>query len=137
MADGLIGYGSVVRIGVGATPDWTELEFVGDLEMPDEQVDEVEVTHMQSPGRRKQFIAGLIDGGEVGIPMNYIPGSDSDLLLQTIKLSGEEVQIGITLTAGGVEEIYAGFLKGYARTAPIADKMMATATFRLSERIVV
>ena len=136
MADGKIGYGSTVRIGRGATPTWTELAFVGDIEMPDEQIDEVEVTHMKSPGRRKQFIAGLIDGGEVSIPMNYIQGSDTDDLLLELKASGEVVQIEITLTADGTPEIYAGFLKGYARTAPIADKMMATATFRLSEAIV-
>jgi predicted secreted protein len=135
MADGMIGYGSKVRIGLGATPTWTELEFVGDLEMPDEQVDEIEVTHMQSPDRRKQFIAGLIDGGEVSIPMNYIAGNDSDVLLQTIKASGETVQIEITLTATGTAETFAGFLKGYARTAPVNDKMMATATFRLSELV--
>jgi hypothetical protein len=136
MEDGKIGYGSMVRIGVGVTPTWTELAFVGDIEMPDEQVDEVEITHMKSPGRRKQFIAGLIDGGEVGVPMNYIPGSASDLLLISLKASGETVQVEITLTATGTPEVYAGFLKGYARTAPINDKMMATATFRLSEAVV-
>lgn len=133
---GKIGYGSKVRIGVGATPVWTELANVGDLEMPDEQVDEIEVTHMQSPGRRKQFIAGLVDGGEIGIPMNYIPGSPTDVLLLGLKSSGANVQIEITLTATGTPEVYAGFLKGYARTAPVNDKMMATATFRLSEAIV-
>ncbi|MDB6177936.1 phage tail tube protein [Paracoccus sp. Z330] len=135
MPDGQIGYGSQVRIGVGATPNWTELEFVGDIEMPDEQIDEIEVTHMQSPGRRKQFISGLTDGGEVSIPMNYIPGSASDVLLLGLKASGETVQVEITLTAAGTPETYAGFLKGYARTAPVNDKMMATATFRLSEAI--
>lgn len=136
MSDGEIGYGSKVRIGVGPTPTWTELAFIGDIEMPDEQTDEVEVTHMQSPGRRKQYIAGLIDGGEVGIPMNYIAGSDSDVLLLSLKASGDQVQVEITLTATGTPEIYAGFLKSYTRTAPIADKMTATATFRLSEVVV-
>jgi len=132
----MIGYGSTVRIGRGATPVWTTLALVGDLEMPDEQIDEIEVTHMQSPLRRKQFIAGLTDGGEVGVPMNYIGGSASDLMLQAIKASAEDVQIEITLTATGTPEVYSGFLKSYARSAPVNDKMMATATFRLSEAIV-
>ncbi|WP_304615841.1 phage tail tube protein [Paracoccus sp. (in: a-proteobacteria)] len=136
MSDGKIGYGSRVRIGVGATPTWTELAFVGDIEMPNEQVDEVEVTHMKSPGRRKQFIAGLVDGGEVGVPMNYIPGSATDTLLIGLKASGEIVQVEITLTADGTPETYAGFLKSYSRTAPVGDKMMATATFRLSQVVV-
>jgi len=136
MADGMIGYGSSVRIGVGATPTWTVLELIGDLELPDEQVDDVEVTHMKSPGRRKQFIAGLIDGGEVGIPMNYIPGSASDILIRGLKASGEQVLIEFTITEDGDPETYSGYCKGYSRTAPIGDKMTATATFKLSEEVV-
>lgn len=138
MPDGMIGYGSTVRIGVGETPTWTALDLVGDIEMPDEQVDEIDVTHMQSPGRRKQFIAGLVDSGEVGVPMNYIPGSASDVLLKSLRDSRETVLIEITLTddEAAVPETYSGFLKGYARTAPMGDKMTAVATFRLSEEVV-
>ncbi|WP_136685697.1 phage tail tube protein [Falsirhodobacter xinxiangensis] len=139
MADGMIGYGSTVRIGRGATPTWTELALVGDIEMPDEQVDEIEVTHMKSPGRRKQFIAGLIDGGEVSIPLNHIPGSTTDALLLAIKATGEQVLIEITLPAPIEEtptpEVFSGYLSGYGRTAPVSDKMTATATFRLSEAV--
>lgn len=136
MPDGMIGYGSTVRIGRGATPTWFELANVGEIEAPDEQVDDVEVTHMKSPGRRKQYIAGLIDSGEVGVPMNYIPGSPTHTLLNEIKASGEEVLIEFTLGEGADPETFSGFLKGYARTAPVDEKMMATATFRLSSYIV-
>ncbi|MCJ8139514.1 phage tail tube protein [Falsirhodobacter halotolerans] len=136
---GLIGYGSTVRIGRGANPEWTDLDLIGDIEMPDEQVDEIDVTHMQSPGRRKQFIPGLIDGGEVAVPMNYIPGSASDQMLKELKASGEVVLIEITLPAvapaAAIPEVFAGYLSGYARTAPVNDKMTATATFRLSEAV--
>lgn len=133
---GKLGYGSTVRIGVGATPAWTELSLVGDLEMPNEQVDEEETTHMRSPGRRKQFIPALTDGGEVSIPMNYMPGSETDTLLVGLKASREIVQIEITLTEDGVPETYAGFLKSYARSAPVKGKMTAIAAFRLNEVIV-
>lgn len=136
MPDGMIGYGSGVRIGRGATPTWTPLALVGDIDMPDETVDEVEVTHQKSPGRRRQFIAGLIDSGELTVPMNLIPGSPTDTLCKELKASGEEVIIGITLSEGGTEEErFTGFLKGYGRTAPIDDKMTAEATFRLSSFI--
>ncbi|MBT0779553.1 phage tail tube protein [Paracoccus sp. pheM1] len=136
MPDGMLGYGATVRIGRGATPTFTEIELIGDLALPDEQVDEVEVTHMKSPGRRRQYIAGLIDSGEITIPMNYIPESATDVLLQSIKASGEEVILEITLAGATEPESFAAFLKGYARTAPIDDKMTAEATFRLSAQIV-
>lgn len=136
MPEGMIGYGSSVRIGRGATPAWTSVALVGDLELPDEQADEIEVTHMLSPGRRKQYIAGLLDSGELTIPTNWIPGSPTDTLLQGLKVSGEQVLIEITITAEGTPETFSGFLKSYARSAPINDKMTANAVFRLSEQVV-
>ncbi|MBK4216134.1 hypothetical protein JJJ17_09370 [Paracoccus caeni] len=135
MADGMIGYGSTVRIGRGATPTFTELALIGDLDLPDEQIDEVEVTHMKSPGRRRQFIAGLIDSGELTIPMNYIPNSPSDVLCRELKASGEDVIVEITITEGGTPEQFVGFVNGYNRSAPIDDKMTAEVTFRLSSFI--
>lgn len=136
MPDGMIGYGSGVRIGRGATPAWTVVNLVGDLELPDEVADDVEVTHMKSQGRRKQYIAGLIDSGELTIPTNYIPGSETDTLFQELKVSGENVLVEITITETGVPETFAGFLKSYSRSVPVNDKMTANAVFRLSEQIV-
>ena len=140
MSEGMLGYGSTVRVtrapsgGGAGTP--FELKLLGDIDAPDEQVDEVQVTHQKSPGRRRQFIAGLIDSGEISFPMNYIPGSPTDVLLREIKATGEEVLIEVTLGEGGIPDTYSGFLKGYARSAPIDDKMTATATFRLSSYII-
>lgn len=137
---GKLGYGSTVRIGRtpagGGAPVMTELDLLGDIEAPDEQVDEVQTTHQKSPGRRRQFIAGLIDSGEVSVPMNYIPGSPTHVLLTEIKASGEDVLIEFTLSEDGEPETFGGFLKGYGRSAPIDDKMVATAVFRLSSFII-
>jgi hypothetical protein len=136
MPDGIIGYGSTVRIGVGATPTWTALDLVGDLELPDEQVDEIEVSHMQSPNGRKQFIPGMTDSGEVSVPLNYVPGNATDVLLQSLRASREEVLIEFTIGEDGTPETYSGFLKGYSRTAPVNDKATATVTFRLNAQII-
>ncbi|MDS9468210.1 phage tail tube protein [Paracoccus sp. MBLB3053] len=132
MPEGMLGYGTSVRVGRGATPSWTPISLIGDIDLPDEQVDDVEVTHMASPGRRRQYIAGLIDSGEISIPMNYIPESPTDVMLQEIRASGEEVILEITVPGATEPEQYAAFLKGYGRTAPVDDKMTAEATFRLS-----
>ncbi|SCY61546.1 phage tail tube protein [Paracoccus tibetensis] len=135
---GRIGYGSTVRIGrlgTNGAPAFIKLDLVGDLEAPDEQVDEVETTHMESPGRRKQFIAGLIDSGELTVPMNYVPRSATHALLTEIKATGEEVLIELTLGVDGEPETFTGFAKGYRRTAPIAGKMTAEAVFRLNSQV--
>ncbi|WP_199925140.1 phage tail tube protein [Neorhizobium sp. SOG26] len=60
----------------------------------------IDTTHMQSPGRRREYIAGLIDNGEASFEINYIPGSDTDILLRTLMDSGETVQHRITFPNG-------------------------------------
>jgi hypothetical protein len=133
MTEATIGYGLTIRIGRGDPVAWTTLEELKDIEWPQNEADEHEVTHMASPGRTKEFIAGLIDNGEVTIPMNWVPGSVTDTLLSEIQASGELVQIEITAANSGfVPEVYVGFCKRYARMSPVNGPQTADATFRIN-----
>jgi hypothetical protein len=131
------GKGTTIRVGRGATPTWTKLAGIGDVNMPQAVADEIEVTHMDSD--RKEFISGMTDSGEVAVELHWVPGSATDVLLKACQASGETVQIEFsvpaptTLDPAAREiEVYAGFVKAYNRTAPVNDKMMAEVTFRLS-----
>lgn len=133
MTEATIGYGLVIRIGRGDTPTWTTLEEIGDIEWPQAEADEHEATHMASPNRTKEFIAGLIDNGEVTIPMNWVPGSDTDVLLRDLQESGELVQVEFTAGNDGADpETYVGFCKRYGRTSPVNGVQKADAIFRIN-----
>lgn len=58
----------------------TKLLRVTAIDFPEDTVDEEDVTTLESPGRRKEFIPTLIDGGSFTVEMNYIPGSITDTL---------------------------------------------------------
>jgi hypothetical protein len=132
-----IGHGTLVRVGVGDPVAWTELVGVGDVDFPMAEADEVEVTHQGSPGRAKEFIAGLTDNGVVAVPVHWIPGSAQDVVLRVLQASGETIQVEYTdNTDGAAPELFAGFVKGYKRTAPVGDKMMAEVSFRLNGAVV-
>ncbi|WOI54958.1 phage tail tube protein [Palleronia sp. LCG004] len=130
-----IGHGGTVEIGRGATPDWTKIAKVGDIDMPDAQADDIEVTHQESPGQRKQFIPGFTDTGEFSVPHNYIPGSVTDVMLTEIKSAREMVQIRIKIDADSPAETYVGYCKSYGRSSPVGNKRMSTAVFKLSEMV--
>jgi len=133
MTQASIGYGLQVRIGVGSGPTWTTLAEIQDFEWPQNEADEHEATNMASPNRTKEFIAGLVDNGEVTIPMNWVPGSDTDDLLVAIQATGELVQIEITEgSTGTVTETYVGFCKRYGRTSPVNGIQTAEAVFRIN-----
>ncbi|MER5172665.1 phage tail tube protein [Thioclava kandeliae] len=126
-----IGYGVVVRIGRGATPTWTTLVGVGDLEMPNGEADEIEASSHSSPNRTKEFIPGLQDNGTLALPLDYIPDSDQDVMLLELNNTSELIQLGIK-PPGGTEEIYAAWVKSYPRSLPVNGKAAATLNLRVN-----
>ncbi|TWI38228.1 phage tail tube protein [Paracoccus sulfuroxidans] len=119
----------VTKAGVGATR--TKLAELKDITWPESQADEIDVTNMDS-GNTKEYIGGLIDNGEVKIPMNWIPGSGTDTLLTEIFATREIVTIEFVLPGESTGDAYFGFCKGYTRNAPVNEALTAEATFRIS-----
>lgn len=137
MTDATIGYGTQIRIGRGAGPTWTTLAEVGDVTWPVNETDSIEATHMASPSRAKEYIAGLTDNGEIAVPMNWVPGSASDVTLEAIRLSGEIVQIEISSNEDvPTVRTYAGFCKKYGITSPVQGVQTAEAMFQVNGEIV-
>lgn len=140
MTNARIGWGGKVYISTDATEaNLTELAEVVDCTFPTDETDEVEATHLQSPGRRKEFIAGLIDGGEVTITNNYDPGSSTDLLLTAAKEAGTTRKVRFVIPdnsgtgAADWNIVTSGFVKKYAPDRMSAgDKITTTTTLRIT-----
>ncbi|MDX0410117.1 phage tail tube protein [Sinorhizobium medicae] len=95
------------------------------------EVDRIDATHMQSPNRRREYIAGLIDNGEASFEMNFVPGSASDVLIRGLLDSGASVQHRITFP-NGHRVTYNAVITGYEKEIPVDDKMTATVTVAVS-----
>ncbi len=126
-----IGYGSLFHISRDNEATWIDLAEVFDITPPNDTVDEVDATHMQSPNRTREFIPGLIDPGEASFEMNFVPGSPSDLLIAEIKTAGERVRCRLTFP-NGVTWKFSGWVSGYEPAVPTDDKMTATVTWRVT-----
>jgi hypothetical protein len=98
MTEARIGWGGKVYLSTDNTEaNLTLLAEVVDTTFPQDETDEVEATHLNSPGRRKEFLAGLIDGGEVTINLNYVPGAATDLLLTAAKEAGTTRKVNMQM----------------------------------------
>lgn len=131
-----IGYGSRFLIESDDSPNWfVDLGEVFDITPPSATVDQIDVTHMQSPDRRREFIRGLIDGGECSFEMNYVPGSVGDLRLNEIldtpadESAAKRCRI---IYPNLIVHTFLGELTGYEPTVPTDDKMTATVTFKVT-----
>jgi hypothetical protein len=135
-SNALLGYGSVFMIVSDSSPDlYVPLAEVKSITPPSADVDQVEVTHMQSPNRYREFISGLIDGGEASFEMNFIPGSTSDdRIFELLNLP-----VGVSRRRScriefpnSVSWTFDAEITGYEPTVPFDDAMTATVTLKVT-----
>ena len=137
MTDAIIGYGTTVEVQNGeTTPGWEFIGEITNITPPNESVDQVDVTHMESPGRTREFIQGLIDPGEMSLDLNHVPGSATDDLILEWRTSGETRSMRITYP-NNVTETFPAFVLGYAPSGvAVADALTATLTVKVAGAIV-
>lgn len=133
------------RIGIGASV-WldsaanvlTELGEPISITLPNPQVADVEATHFQSPDRHREYIAGLIEDGEVTFGFNYIPGGVVDTLVTAAINDGvvRDMEVIIPNGAAGYKFAFDVIVKGWEKTVPIDDRMTATLTARVTGSVV-
>lgn len=133
MTDATIGYGTTYEIkDPRLTPAaFVELAEVKNVTPGATTVDRVEATHMKSPGRRREYVAGLVDSGEASFEINWIPGNETDELIVHLMNSGATVDHRITFQSGK-RVTFEAQITGYERDAQMDDVMTATVTVSVS-----
>lgn len=137
MSNAMIGYGTVYEIedSPAGTDTFTAMAEVSAVAFPDVQVEEVDVTHFESPGKFREFIAGLQDGGDAGFTINWVAGDATSDRIFELKASGEVVKHRITLP-NDVTFTFPGFVKGFTPDVPIDGKISAEVTIRVAGEMV-
>lgn len=136
MSDALMGYGSKFQLESTVTPDlFTDLAEVFSITPPAMTVDQIDVSHMQSPNRTREFIDGMIDPGECSIEMNYVPGSASDLTLLAILATApgsSRTRTCRIVYPNGASDTFDANLQSYEPDLSTDDKATATVSWRVT-----
>ena len=129
------------RIGMGASV-WLDnasnvLTKLGEpisITLPNPQVSDIEATHFESPNRRREYIAGLIEDGEVQFGFNYVPGGAVDTLVMAAIEDGvvRDMEVIIPDGANGYKFAFDVVVRGWERSIPMDDRMTATLTARVT-----
>jgi hypothetical protein len=138
-SDATIGWGGEFHLSSNATEaGLVELSEVTNISgLPDEETEDVEVTHLKSPNRRREYIAGFRGTSDVQVTMNYVPGSASDVLIRAAKDAGDTRALRFVIpdqTGDPAWEVDTfGYVKGYSR-GPISPdgKIEAVVTVRIT-----
>lgn len=96
MSEAVLGYGAQLFItnDVAALIEVTNLISVN---RPNFTVDSVDTTTHDSANATREFIAGLLDPGELNATLNYVPGDANDLLILEHIASREKRAFKITI----------------------------------------
>lgn len=140
MTEARTGWGGELWLSTDNTEgNLTELAEVRECGFPQDETDESDATHLKSPGRRKEFKAGLIDGGEFTATLNYVPGGATDLLLTAAKSDGTTRKLRIVIpdeSGTGTADwnmVTSCFVKRYAPDTMVPGEVItATAVFRVT-----
>ncbi len=139
MTDATIGYDYGIEVETAAGSGvFFELAEVTNITPPSDSVDDVDATHMKSPGRVREFISGLSDPGDMSLDMNYVPGEATDAFIVAWRLSGEtrEVRIVHPDASAVTHDQFPAYVKGYTPTMSIGEKLSATLSLKVAGAVV-
>jgi predicted secreted protein len=134
MTDAKTGWGGEFHLD-SAGDVLTELVEVVSFTLPNGEVEQIDATHLKSPGRRREKIAGMIDDGDLEIVVNYIPGGVTDALVRAAKADGvtRDWMAVIPRADADWEIAGQGFVTGWDRGSVEVDgKMEGTITLTLT-----
>lgn len=125
-----IGYGVLFKIRTSTGPDvYTTIGEQMDVTPPGIDVDMVDATHNESPNAHREFIAGLVDGGEVSFTIHYAPDNAA---MAALYARLRQTVVCRTVFPTGAYVDYSALLQSIEPEAPTEDKAVATITFKIT-----
>lgn len=131
-----IGKGTIVRIHNAAVspPVLTQFGEITSISPPSEVTDTIDATHMQSPGRFREFIYGMSDGGDFSFEANYVPGNADEDSIIAARTEQQTVQCEIEYVNGTTWR-FDGIVTGFEPDVPVDDKMTVAITLKVTGAI--
>lgn len=116
----------------GATPTWTTIAGLTNIDGPGVTREILDATSHDSPNNAREKKPGLKDGGEVSIEGYYDPASGTHNTatgLAGFAQSGAVKDFRVVDTnAAGVMTTFSGFISEFRRTAPMENLLGFTST---------
>jgi len=129
--EAILGYDTTIEVETAADSGiYFELAEVTAFTPPQRTIEQVDATHMKSPGRTREFIPGFGEYGSMTVDMNYLPGSDTDDFIVAWEAAAENRSVRITWPNGVIHTL-PGNVEGYAPSGiDTTGKMGITLTIK-------
>jgi hypothetical protein len=145
MSSGMAAYNTLLQISTGGET-YTDVAEVNSISGPSLSADAVEITHHgsgESSDAWREFVVGLLDGGEVSIDVNFLP-TDST---QADNAAGSIIYAMVERTIyyykiiwsddDSTEWSFQALVTGFEPDAPVDGKLGASITFKVTGSVTV
>ena len=137
MTDATAAYGTLLKRGDGAVSEaFSAVAEVTKISGPKLKLDALDVTHMESTEGWREFVGGLLEGGEVGFDVNFLPANATQnaaagLLLDLKNRTKRNFQIVFPDTSDTTWS-FTALVTGCEVDASVEDKLSASLTLQIT-----
>ena len=131
---GTSGFGTLIAyLNDASPPTYTKVDEIYQVGGPGQSAEEIEMTHMESPGNRREFIQSFIDGGELAFSINFLPTNASHVQL-TADQTARTVRTWKVQWPDASDTTWSfdGFVKSFEPDAPIDGRLSAAVVIRVT-----
>ncbi|KEP68434.1 hypothetical protein DL1_11945 [Thioclava dalianensis] len=134
-----IAYQEELWIGrtVAEATTWTQILGIKELSMPESVPEDVDATHMQSPGRTKETIPGLLPVADWSQDKQYWAGDPGDVLLDELAAlteAGTSEDVLVEFKIDDSRRTYRGYVNSFTIGGTVGELRMATVAMKIFER---
>lgn len=130
-----IGYGNALALSTDGST-WVTLAEVRNFNPPSANIELIDATNMDSPNRWREDVSGLVEGGDMSVEMNFIPGSTTDQTIRAMIDAAAAIYCRITYTES-VVWTFLGRIRSYEISSPTDDIMTATLVIKQSASLTI
>ena len=130
-------FGTLLKLGDGGGSEaFATIAEVKNIKGPKLKMDTIEVTSHSSTSAFREFIAGLLDGGEVTFDMNWLPANATQsyaagVLRDMYNRTKRNFQL-VFPSASPTTWTFAAYVTGFEPDAAVDGALMASLTLRLT-----
>jgi predicted secreted protein len=130
MTDGMAAYSTLIKKGS------TAIAEVNSISGPGLSLDAIEVTHHESTDAWREFVGGLIDGGEITLDLNFLPADATQslaagLVADLISRDADTYSI-IFPDTSSTEWTFSALVTNFEPSAPVDGKLGASVTLKIT-----
>jgi len=137
MTQAIKAHGTLLKIGDGQPSEvFTTIAEVTEISGPSLEQESLEVTSHDSSGGFREFVGGLIDGGEITLTINYVPteathNATTGLIADLKNMIVRNFQL-VFPDSGSTTWNLSALVQSFEPTEPVDDKLGADVTLKVT-----